>query len=523
MTAPRSAVLLAVLCAVAAASPSLAVTRSASSPAACAAAPAAGGDWPSYGHDPHNTRTQPAEHTIGAANVGQLAAAWTFDTARATGGADQGVFNGTPIESAGCLFAASTGGFVYALNANTGKVTWHRQFTVPTAGAGGVFVGGPALDNGRVIVLVNKDSGPYLVALDQHTGHTLWQSASIFSYPGGYTNATPQVFDGVVIAGFSPPEGDPRGVGGVALLDAATGQILTVTPTIPASDVRKGYAGGGIWSTPAFDPATGYAYVGAGNPFSRTVEHRNVNAILKIDLDRSRTTFGRIVSSYKGNADQYAQALEALSHTPACAAGSDQTLPLDDPACGQLDLDFGASPNLFTSRSGHLLVGDLQKSGVYHVAYATTMQPAWTKVVGLSCQLCNAAATATDGTGVYVEGTPGGAMWSLSHGGARQWASPVGDGAHYQAISTANGVVYTVDSYGMLDAWNARTAAPLLHRPLALATKNVNAALTSAGIVIANHTVYVSGAKGGAGGAAAIGTSAPAGTASGVIVGYRLR
>src|SRR4051812_39213323 len=381
--------------------PSLAAPRPAG--LACAPQVTPGGDWPSYGHDQFNSRTQTDEHSISPATVGSLAAAWTFDTATATDGADQSVFNGTPVEADGCLFAASTGGFVYAIDAGGGNVLWRHQFVVPTAGAGGVFVGGPAIDNGRVIVFVNRDSGPYLSALDEHTGAVVWTSAPIYTYPGGYTNATPQVFAGVVVAGFSPPEGDPSGVGGFALLDAASGRIITVTPTIPAADVRKGYAGGGIWSTPAFDPATGYAYVGAGNPFSRTVEHKNVNAILKFDLNRHRRTFGQIVASYKGNADQYARALTALSHTPLCAVGDDQTLPLDDPACGQLDLDFGASPNLFRDRAGHLLVGDLQKSGVFHVANATTMKPAWTHIVGLSCQVCNAASTATDDKGVYLE------------------------------------------------------------------------------------------------------------------------
>lgn len=516
----RAIVLLACAGVTVAAVPSLAAPHTAAF--ACAPQVTPGGDWPSYGHDQFNSRTQTDEHSISPATVGSLAAAWTFDTATATDGADQSVFNGTPVEADGCLFAASTGGFVYAIDAGSGKVLWRHQFVVPAVGAGGVFVGGPAIDNGRVVVFVNRESGPYLSALDEHTGAVLWDSAPVYTYPGGYTNATPQVFDGLVFAGFSPPEGDPNGVGGFALLDARSGQILTVTPTIPAADVQKGYAGGGLWSTPAYDAATGYAYIGAGNPYSRTVEHQNVNAILKVDLDRHRKTFGQIVASYKGNVDQYSQALQEASQTPACAAANDQTFPADDPACGQLDLDFGASANLFRDSAGHLLVGDLQKSGVYHVADATTMKPAWTQVVGLSCALCNAASTATDTNGIYAEGTPGGLMWSLSHDGGAQWASPVADGGHYQAISTANGVVYTIDNYGTLGAWDAASGAPLLRRPLSQDTQNVNAAATSAGIAIADHTVFVSAASGPGGAAAAIGVAPPDGSASGVIVAYRL-
>ena len=35
-------------------------------------------------------------------------------------------------------------------------------------------------------------------------------------------------------------------------------------------------------------------------------------------------------------------------------------------------------------------------------------------------------------------------------------------------VSTANGIVYTVDLKGFLDAYDARVGAPLLHRPIAL-------------------------------------------------------
>jgi outer membrane protein assembly factor BamB len=505
MPARRTAVTIALLAIAAAAPPTLAATQQ--TPLACSAGAAPGGDWGAYGHDAYNTRTQTSEHLISAANVPKIKPAWTFNTSKSTGGADNGGFEGTPLELNGCVFAASAGGFVYALNTTTGTVQWRHRFTVPTRGAGGIFVGGPAQYGGRIIVLVNKASGPYLAALDQHTGRVLWTSKPIYSYPGGYTNATPQVFNGIVIAGFSPPEGDPNGVGGFALLNATSGAIIKTTPTIPASDVKKGYAGGGIWSTPAFDPQTRYAYVGAGNPFSRSVEHRNTNAILKIDLDPARPTFGQIVASYKGNVDQYAKTLAALSQTPACSVGSNRTLPLDDPACGQLDLDFGSAPNLFLNSKGRVLVGDLQKSGVYHVANATTMKPAWTKIVGLSCQVCNAESTAADGKGVYVEGAPGGVMWGLTHDGKAEWASPVGDGAHYEAVSTANGVAFTIDNFGTLGAWNARTGRPLFRRPLTATTHADNVGVTSAGIAIADHTLFV---------------SANAGRASGVIVAYRL-
>jgi hypothetical protein len=142
------------------------------------------------------------------------------------------------------------------------------------------------------------------------------------------------VLTGLLFAGFSAPEGDSGGQGGWALIDTASGAIRKVTTTIPPADQARGFAGGGIWSTPAFDARSGYAYVGAGNPFSKTQEHPYTNSILKIDVNSSRSTFGQVVAHYKGNPDQYTNTLETLSQTPICRATDTNGVPfpLDDPA-----------------------------------------------------------------------------------------------------------------------------------------------------------------------------------------------
>ena len=55
-----------------------------------------------------------------------------------------------------------------------------------------------------------------------------------------------------------------------------------------------------------------------------------------------------------------------------------------------LDLDFGASPNLFRDASGRLVLGDLQKAGVYHAVYTDQMTSAWQTTVSVPCFSCNA-------------------------------------------------------------------------------------------------------------------------------------
>jgi outer membrane protein assembly factor BamB len=458
----------------------------------------AGGDWPYYGHDAANTRTQPEEAGFGPTAVRGLTPAWAFST-NSTG--DGTGFNTTPVAYDGCVFIGSFGGVAYALDATTGHVVWQRKLEAPNPGSGGVIVGAAAVDGGAVVFLVDEFAAPYAIALKRSTGAVLWKSAP-FAPPltssalqaGSYTNSSPVLANGFIAAGYSPPEGDPTATGGFSLINAKTGEVVKTTPTIPPAAQAEGYAGGGLWSTPAYDPATEYLYWGSGNPNSKTKQYRTTDAILKIDVDPARATFGQIVASYEGNVDQYTKTLQELSHTPACEVSANPGVPypLDNPVCGQLDLDFGAAANLFTTSKGTHVVGDLQKSGVYHVANASTMAPVWTALVGPSCFACNAASTAFDGSSIYGVATPGGTMFSLDRSsGGKNWLSPLGDGTHYQSISSAAGVAWTVDNAANLDGVDTANGQPLVHRPLSVDAGAPVSNLTSAGVAIAEHHLFV--------------------------------
>jgi polyvinyl alcohol dehydrogenase (cytochrome) len=467
-------------------------TADASAAAPCTAPPSSGGEWPMYGQDLADSHDQPAEQSLGPAAARHLKRAWVFKTG---GLGDDSAFQTVPAVDGGCAFIGSAAGVVYAVDMSSGALVWKHQLSVPKPGLGGAIVGAAAVDGNEVILLANQSGGPYAVALDRSTGAVLWQSPPFVTTPAYYTNSSPIVANGLVVAGWSPPEGASGGQGGYALIDAATGQIVKQADVIPAADQAHGFAGAGMWSTPAFDPATNYLYWGSGNPDSKTIEDPLTNAILKIDLNRIHPTFGQIVASYKGNVDQYSKVLQALSHTVLCtlSASTGLPFPLDDPLCGQLDLDFGSSANLFTLGNGTEAVGDLQKSGVYHVADAGSMAPLWTHIVGLSCQFCNAASTAVDGSSVYGVSTPGGLMFSLNENTGRlNWLEPVLDGIHYQPTTVADGVVYTIDGNGFLDAFKASTGASLLRHQTSFDAGTITAGTpVSNGIAVAEHTVLV--------------------------------
>ncbi len=469
----------------------------------CAPAKHPGGDWPSYDHDLSNTRTQPKETTIGLTEAPLLAPAWAFSSTDAGG---EGDFTGNPVIADGCLFVGSNEGWVFAMNADTGAPIWKTKLEGSRPGdgrGGGAINSSVTVSGGRVYVAVSRGGSPYLAALSEATGKLLW-TRDIDNQAGGDVYASPVVFDGMVFEGWSGGSAElgdeaDRYVfqGGFVLVDAVTGKLLKKTYTIrpPDKDVnnpKDDFAGGAVWATPAVDPATKTAYVGAGNPFRPQAEHPHTNAILKIDLNRKSKTFGKIVDSYKGTVDEYVPGFSELPCFDIPGNPSAGSYPQGLGSCGDIDMDFGASPNLFRDPSGRLVVGEGQKSGIYHVADAATMDPAWTALVGPPSQVGGVVgSTAYDGEAVYGPITLGGYLWSVSaESGAPRWVSPIPDGAHWgNPVTVANGVVYTVDLKGFLDAVDAATGVPLLHRPMFLQGPNPPTS-SWGGVAVARNTVY---------------------------------
>jgi polyvinyl alcohol dehydrogenase (cytochrome) len=477
--------------------PLLALPSSASA-AACAPAKHAGGEWRSYGHDLSNTRTQPLEKTIGPVEAALLAPAWSFSAAGAGGSGD---FTGTPTIADGCMYVGSNDGWVFAANADTGAKVWSTQLK-----EGGINSSVTAQD-GRLYVAVSRVGSPYVGALDQKTGRLLW-TTQIDKQVGSDVYGSPVVVDGVLmegVSGGSAELGDEADryafQGSVNFVETGTsphstkraGQLLRKTWTIqaPSAKPKNDFAGAGVWSTPAVDPAAKVAYVGAGNPFRPQADHAHADAVLKLDIDRASPTFGQILSSYKGTIDEY---LPQYSQLPCYDIPGNPApyYPQGVGQCGDLDLDFGAAPNLFTLPDGRKVVGDGQKSGVYHVMDAKTMKPVWTQLVGPPSAVGGiVGSTAVAGGAVFGPITVGGYLWSVDQAaGARKWVAPVADGAHYgNPVSTANGIVYTVDFRGFLDAYDAATGVPLLHRSLLIGGPTTPT-LSWGGVSIARGTVY---------------------------------
>lgn len=459
----------------------------------------AGGDWPTYGHDLANTRTQDQEHLIGPSAAATLVPTWTFSSATAGG---SGSFSGTPVVADGCVFAASDGGSVFALNADTGALVWSTALPTSHASVNSTL----AVDRGMVFASVaNVPDPPYTVALSEVTGKLVWRT-TVDRQPGADLYSSPVAYKGVIFVGVSggaAEVGDTSGTrdryafqGSYVLLDETSGALLKKVWTIhpPPNAPRDYYAGASVWSSPAVDTSTGYAYVGTGNPFQPYAQAEHADAILKIDLTaRTSPTFGQILAFYQGNPDTFVPT-KKLPCLVLLIAGR---YPQGAGSCGQLDLDFGAAPNLFTDSQGRRLVGDGQKSGVYHAVDRATMRVAWQSTVGAPTSLGGiVGSTASSGRSIYGPLTVPGYLWSVgADRGSTRWITPTADAVHWgEAVSSANGVVYTVDTKGFLDAYAAESGAPLLHRPLLLGSGTTAVvANLGGGVAIARHTVYAVG------------------------------
>jgi polyvinyl alcohol dehydrogenase (cytochrome) len=216
----------------------------------------------------------------------------------------------------------------------------------------------------------------------------------------------------------------------VVALDEATGDARWQTFMVP-----PGSDGAAVWSTPAIDPETGRLYVGTGNNY-HAPETELSDAIVALD-----TATGNVVGHF--------QATPGDSFAP------------DNPVGGP-DYDFGSSPNLFEGPNGRRLVGEGQKSGIYWALDRAAMKPVWQTEVGPGGVLGGIlGSTAFDGTRIYGADTVDGQVFAIGRDGALQWESGDSGGLHVSAATIANGVLYTLDPSGTLNARDPATGAVL--------------------------------------------------------------
>ena len=223
------------------------------------------GDWRSYGLNSLGWRYSELAQ-IDTRNVARLSPAWIFQTGLGGG------IETTPLVFDGMMFIAGPSNHSWALDAVTGRSIWHAHKEPPAKlelCCGQVNRGFAVL--GDKLFRVNIEGT--LVALDLHSGTTLWET-TLADYKQGYSaTGAPLVVKNMVLSGIAGAEFGTRGF--VDAYDANTGKRVWRFTTIPGegeagSDTWSGdswkRSGESTWVTGTYDPELNLVFWGVGNP-----------------------------------------------------------------------------------------------------------------------------------------------------------------------------------------------------------------------------------------------------------------
>lgn len=238
-------------------------------------------NWFTGGRDGSGSYYSPLKG-IDAGNVGRLGFAWEYDLSTIRGQ------EATPIVIDGVMYTSGASGFVYAVDAATGKELWRF---IPELD--NLYMRHPCCDmvnrgvsvwKGRVYV-ASVDG--HLRALDAATGHQLWDADTFVDRKLPYSiTGAPQVAGDVVVIGNGGADMGHIAVRGyVSAYDLASGALKWRFWTVPpapgkpyenpelaaadrswdATRPPEFHGGGTVWDGLAYDPALNLVYLGTAN------------------------------------------------------------------------------------------------------------------------------------------------------------------------------------------------------------------------------------------------------------------
>ncbi|MHB1222647.1 MAG: PQQ-dependent dehydrogenase, methanol/ethanol family [Gemmatimonadaceae bacterium] len=238
---------------------------------------------------------------IDAANVAGLRPAWSFQAGVIGLVATPAsyAFEAAPIVVDGVMFVSGYDGYVWALDAATGKMLWQYRHAVPldVPLCCGNVNRGVAVAGGKVYY---ASPNAHLVALDATNGRPLWTQVFADVRAGESATMAPLVVKNIVIAGSSGAEYGVRGH--LDAFDAETGRRLWRRYTVPRPGEpgseswpqgTDAWANGGgtTWITGTYDPELDLLYWGTGNPGPdydgavRPGDNLYTNSVLALDPD----------------------------------------------------------------------------------------------------------------------------------------------------------------------------------------------------------------------------------------------
>lgn len=214
---------------------------------------------------------------------------------------------------------------------------------------------------------------------------------------------------------------------------------LVVAGLVPCAKLAPGI-GGGIWSSPTFDPVTHRVFVTTGTPTPPCVPTTPCTG--------ARGTLGKLSAAVVGiNAD-------------TLAVDWSWQVPFQDQ---NNDADFGATPTLCTADNNHRVLGVANKNGNFYAFDADALgDPIWQRTIAIGGggpeggQGSISSAACVNGVYYVGAGIPSGAsvctgysgqVWALAPAtGSPRWANPRCTSVILGPITAANGLlIYGVD------------------------------------------------------------------------------
>ncbi len=239
-------------------------------------------NWFTGGRDANGSYYSPLK-LIDEHNVARLGFAWSYDLGNPQRGQEA-----TPVVIDGVMYTSGTWGYVYAVDAATGRELWrfdpHPRYAAARHPCCDLVNRGVAVWRGRVYVAAVDGR---LHALDAATGRPLWSADTIVDHSMPYSSTgAPQIAGHVVVIGNGGADMGHGGVRGyVSAYDLDTGALkwrfFTVPPapgkplenpelaaaakTWDAGRSAEYQGGGTAWDGFAYDAASGLVYFGTAN------------------------------------------------------------------------------------------------------------------------------------------------------------------------------------------------------------------------------------------------------------------
>ncbi len=246
---------------------------------------------------------------IDRGNVGELRMVWSRALA-------PGAQQGTPLVYDGVLYMPNPRDVVQALDAATGDLIWEYRRPRPDDLEEFVFAALAEANRNIAIygsLIIGTSADGYVYALDAATGRLAWETRIVdYSRHPAHQTAGPIIAGGKIVSGRGClPQGGPHACV-VTAHDAATGAELWRRPLIPAPGEPGDETWGsvpyeerrhvGAWMVPSYDAALNLVYVGTSvtSPAPKFLlggadrTHLYHNSTLALDADT-----GRIVWFYQ--------------------------------------------------------------------------------------------------------------------------------------------------------------------------------------------------------------------------------